>query len=170
MNNFVLDFFLILLWPCRIPIACSVHAGNRRCQQRMRIHFCVLRNPQKANHGCMSCVPYSLLRSRFPMLNNYGWWKASAPFLVSVGRRYVPPYQTPLMVIFYIPQRCTLCGDAGGTVIRCNDCVREYHISCAWRNGHRFGFEFQLASVPPFFITATLTQPSLLHLGPQSSS
>ncbi|KAH7890899.1 hypothetical protein F5I97DRAFT_1976018 [Phlebopus sp. FC_14] len=39
--------------------------------------------------------------------------------------------------------RCTLCGETTGAVLRCNDCVREYHASCAWRNGHRFGFEIQ---------------------------
>ncbi|KAH7914580.1 hypothetical protein BJ138DRAFT_1143440 [Hygrophoropsis aurantiaca] len=39
--------------------------------------------------------------------------------------------------------RCTLCGETTGAVIRCSDCVREYHTSCAWRNGHKFGFEIQ---------------------------
>ncbi|KIK96767.1 hypothetical protein PAXRUDRAFT_825597 [Paxillus rubicundulus Ve08.2h10] len=39
--------------------------------------------------------------------------------------------------------RCTLCGETGGAVLRCSDCVREYHVSCAWKNGHRFGFEIQ---------------------------
>ena len=57
----------------------------------------------------------------------------------------------------YIPQRCTLCGEAGGAVIRCSDCIREYHVSCAWRNGHRFGFEIQPVSVSPLFAIATLT-------------
>jgi hypothetical protein len=61
----------------------------------------------------------------------------------------------------YILQRCTLCGEAGGAVIRCSDCIREYHISCAWRNGHRFGFEIQPASVAPLFTTATLTHTTV---------
>ncbi|KAF9224072.1 hypothetical protein BS17DRAFT_780421 [Gyrodon lividus] len=39
--------------------------------------------------------------------------------------------------------RCTLCGEVGGVVLRCSDCVREYHASCAWKNGHQFGFEIQ---------------------------
>ncbi|KAG9313136.1 hypothetical protein JVU11DRAFT_6586 [Chiua virens] len=39
--------------------------------------------------------------------------------------------------------RCILCSEAGGAVIRCNDCPREYHASCAWKHGHRFGFEMQ---------------------------
>jgi len=40
-------------------------------------------------------------------------------------------------------ERCCLCSDAGGAVIRCSDCVREYHVSCAWKHGHKFGFEIQ---------------------------
>jgi len=39
--------------------------------------------------------------------------------------------------------RCILCGEDGGAVIRCSDCVREYHASCAWKHGHKFGFEIQ---------------------------
>ena len=64
------------------------------------------------------------------------------------------------------PQRCTLCGETGGAVIRCSDCIREYHISCAWRNGHRFGFEIQAVGVgPSFFITAKF----ILYPGTESS-
>ncbi|KAJ7696471.1 hypothetical protein B0H17DRAFT_929204 [Mycena rosella] len=39
--------------------------------------------------------------------------------------------------------KCCLCGDAQGAVIRCCDCNKEYHASCAWRHGHKFGFEIQ---------------------------
>ncbi|KAG2075540.1 hypothetical protein BDR04DRAFT_1091037 [Suillus decipiens] len=39
--------------------------------------------------------------------------------------------------------KCTLCGETSGAVIRCSDCAREYHSSCAWRKGHHFGFEIQ---------------------------
>ncbi|KAJ7251328.1 hypothetical protein C8J57DRAFT_1437529 [Mycena rebaudengoi] len=39
--------------------------------------------------------------------------------------------------------RCSLCGDAQGAVIRCCDCNKEYHASCAWKHGHKFGFEIQ---------------------------
>jgi len=38
---------------------------------------------------------------------------------------------------------CSLCGDTQGAVIRCSDCSKEYHASCAWRHGHKFGFEIQ---------------------------
>lgn len=94
----------------------------------------------------MSCVPYSPQRSRFLMLHACGWWKVLAPSLVLVGQRYVlsPPGSRDARS--YMLQRCTLCGEAGGAVIRCNDCIREYHASCAWRNGHRFGFEIQPGS------------------------
>ncbi|KAJ7252562.1 hypothetical protein C8J57DRAFT_1661627 [Mycena rebaudengoi] len=34
--------------------------------------------------------------------------------------------------------RCSLCGDAQGAVIRCCDCNKEYHASCAWKHGHKF--------------------------------
>ncbi|KAJ8589556.1 hypothetical protein M405DRAFT_933391 [Rhizopogon salebrosus TDB-379] len=44
--------------------------------------------------------------------------------------------------------RCTICGETSGAVIRCSDCVREYHTSCAWMNGHRFGFEIQSVRNP----------------------
>ncbi|KAJ6619944.1 hypothetical protein B0H10DRAFT_1912520 [Mycena sp. CBHHK59/15] len=39
--------------------------------------------------------------------------------------------------------KCSLCGDVQGAVIRCCDCNKEYHASCAWRHGHKFGFEIQ---------------------------
>ena len=44
------------------------------------------------------------------------------------------------------PQRCTLCDQVGGAVIRCADCSAEYHISCAWSRGYKFGFEIQAVS------------------------
>ncbi|KAL1663438.1 hypothetical protein GGF50DRAFT_116024 [Schizophyllum commune] len=37
--------------------------------------------------------------------------------------------------------KCVLCGVSGGAVIRCYDCTREFHVSCAYRVGHKFGFE-----------------------------
>ncbi|KAI0339680.1 hypothetical protein BDW22DRAFT_1486765 [Trametopsis cervina] len=39
--------------------------------------------------------------------------------------------------------KCTLCDSSGGAVIRCSDCPAEYHVSCAWKAGHKFGFELQ---------------------------
>jgi hypothetical protein len=39
--------------------------------------------------------------------------------------------------------RCTLCNQVGGAVVRCSDCSAEYHISCAWSRGYKFGFEIQ---------------------------
>ncbi|KAF8202404.1 PHD-zinc-finger like domain-containing protein [Pholiota molesta] len=39
--------------------------------------------------------------------------------------------------------KCCLCGEQEGAVIRCSDCSKEFHASCAWKQGHRFGFEIQ---------------------------
>lgn len=39
--------------------------------------------------------------------------------------------------------KCTLCDSNGGAVVRCSDCPAEYHVSCAWKAGHKFGFEVQ---------------------------
>ncbi|KAF8159372.1 hypothetical protein B0H34DRAFT_654907 [Crassisporium funariophilum] len=39
--------------------------------------------------------------------------------------------------------KCCLCGEIEGAVIRCHDCPKEFHASCAWKQGHKFGFEIQ---------------------------
>ncbi|KDR80821.1 hypothetical protein GALMADRAFT_60740 [Galerina marginata CBS 339.88] len=39
--------------------------------------------------------------------------------------------------------KCCLCGEIEGAVIRCSDCNKEFHASCAWKQGHKFGFEIQ---------------------------
>ncbi|RDB15348.1 Lid2 complex component snt2 [Hypsizygus marmoreus] len=39
--------------------------------------------------------------------------------------------------------KCSICSSAEGSVIRCSDCNKEYHASCAWKQGHKFGFEIQ---------------------------
>ncbi|PCH36401.1 hypothetical protein WOLCODRAFT_81894 [Wolfiporia cocos MD-104 SS10] len=36
---------------------------------------------------------------------------------------------------------CNICNQSGGAVIRCCECPAEYHVSCAWKHGHKFGFE-----------------------------
>ncbi|KAF9061938.1 hypothetical protein BDP27DRAFT_1406433 [Rhodocollybia butyracea] len=38
---------------------------------------------------------------------------------------------------------CVICHKTGGAVVKCNDCAKEYHVSCAWTEGHTFGFEMQ---------------------------
>ncbi|KAF8645071.1 hypothetical protein AX16_008129 [Volvariella volvacea WC 439] len=45
--------------------------------------------------------------------------------------------------------RCSICGKQEGAVIRCSDCPKEFHISCAWNQGARFGFEIQPVSLSP---------------------
>ncbi|KAF8806889.1 hypothetical protein BYT27DRAFT_7190581 [Phlegmacium glaucopus] len=39
--------------------------------------------------------------------------------------------------------KCCLCGEVEGAAIRCSDCNKEFHASCAWKQGHKFGFEIQ---------------------------
>ncbi|EAU90390.2 ZNF1 [Coprinopsis cinerea okayama7 len=39
--------------------------------------------------------------------------------------------------------KCCLCGEMEGAVVKCSDCYREFHVSCAWKEGHKFGFEIQ---------------------------
>lgn len=38
---------------------------------------------------------------------------------------------------------CTICSQNGGAVVRCAECPAEYHVSCAWKQGYKFGFEMQ---------------------------
>ncbi|KAL1941284.1 hypothetical protein VTO73DRAFT_7496 [Trametes versicolor] len=38
---------------------------------------------------------------------------------------------------------CTLCDREDGAVILCSECPAEFHVSCAWKHGHKFGFEIQ---------------------------
>ncbi|THH17442.1 hypothetical protein EW146_g3363 [Bondarzewia mesenterica] len=50
--------------------------------------------------------------------------------------------------ITVIPQsrwiaKCSICHQTGGAVIRCSDCTREFHVSCAWDHGYKFGFDVQ---------------------------
>jgi hypothetical protein len=68
-----------------------------------------------------------------------------------------PPYVEPRVLSspsafvhanFATTQRCTLCNQIDGAVVRCSDCTAEYHISCAWSRGYKFGFEIQ--PVRPF--------------------
>ena len=78
---------------------------------------------------------------------------------------------------FIIEQKCFLCGEVEGAAIRCNDCNKEFHASCAWKQGHKFGFEIQPVSfvfriLETFILTSPSTrsrvvdeiQPPRLHL------
>lgn len=35
-------------------------------------------------------------------------------------------------------------------MVRCSDCPAEYHVSCAWKAGHKFGFELQPVGITVF--------------------
>ena len=46
-------------------------------------------------------------------------------------------------MMIWILQNCTLCDRADGAVIQCSECPAEFHVSCALKQGHKFGFEIQ---------------------------
>ncbi|KAH9944958.1 uncharacterized protein BXZ73DRAFT_95950 [Epithele typhae] len=41
--------------------------------------------------------------------------------------------------------KCSLCDRDDGAVVQCSECPAEFHVSCAWKQGHKFGFEMQQA-------------------------
>ncbi|KIL69139.1 hypothetical protein M378DRAFT_98405 [Amanita muscaria Koide BX008] len=53
--------------------------------------------------------------------------------------------------------QCSVCERAEGAVIRCNDCPKEFHVSCAWKQGYRFGFEIQHVKSSRRELTVTTT-------------
>ncbi|KAI0287346.1 hypothetical protein BC826DRAFT_917324 [Russula brevipes] len=53
--------------------------------------------------------------------------------------------------------RCALCNQVGGAVVRCGDCPAEYHISCAWSRGYKFGFEIQATKAAKRELTASVS-------------
>ena len=44
-------------------------------------------------------------------------------------------------------QQCSICERTDGAVVRCSDCSKEFHVSCAWKQGYKFGFEIQHVSL-----------------------
>lgn len=56
------------------------------------------------------------------------------------------PIRVCRCVVSVVMQTCTLCDSSGGAVVCCSDCPAEYHVSCAWKAGHKFGFEIQQVS------------------------
>jgi len=53
--------------------------------------------------------------------------------------------------------KCTLCGLEGGAIARCANCNKEYHVSCAWKIGHKFGFEILPVKSSRRDVTPTVT-------------
>ncbi|KAL0060485.1 putative PHD type zinc finger protein with BAH domain-containing protein [Marasmius tenuissimus] len=39
--------------------------------------------------------------------------------------------------------RCSICREKEGAVVRCWHCSKDFHVSCAWSAGYKFGFEIQ---------------------------
>jgi hypothetical protein len=53
--------------------------------------------------------------------------------------------------------KCCRCGDIEGAAVRCSDCNKEFHASCAWKQGHKFGFEIQPVKSSRRDMTTTTT-------------
>ena len=54
-------------------------------------------------------------------------------------------------------------------MIRCSDCPREFHSSCAWKHGDKFGFEIQ--PVGSICLPSTpLLQWFIVRVGKEQSS
>ncbi|KAK2464013.1 hypothetical protein APHAL10511_003957 [Amanita phalloides] len=52
---------------------------------------------------------------------------------------------------------CSICEKTDGAVVRCGDCSREFHVSCAWKLAYRFGFEIQHVKSSRRDLTITTT-------------
>ncbi|KAL0574305.1 putative PHD type zinc finger protein with BAH domain-containing protein [Marasmius crinis-equi] len=39
--------------------------------------------------------------------------------------------------------RCSICREKDGATVKCPHCSKEFHVSCAWTAGYKFGFEIQ---------------------------
>lgn len=92
------------------------------------------------NSGLRACKP----------TEGQGWTHLICAIFLSELTFGDPGRMKPVEGINAIPparwtRRCRLCGSVDGAVVRCLDCPREFHVSCAWRQEHRLGFEF----VPP---------------------
>lgn len=109
------------------------------------------------NHSCLLCPPD---KQEFAPHPNSGIWRACKP---TEGQGWVHVLCAVFMPeltftdattlravegISILPsyrwtKKCRLCQSTDGAIIRCNECNREFHTSCAWENDHRLGFEIQ---------------------------
>lgn len=39
-------------------------------------------------------------------------------------------------------QECCICRKTLGACLKCEDCPKNFHVSCAWTAGYKFAFEF----------------------------
>lgn len=43
-----------------------------------------------------------------------------------------------------VMQQCVICKERGvGCTVKCEDCLKHVHVSCAWAAGYKFAFEVQ---------------------------
>ncbi|GJN89120.1 hypothetical protein Rhopal_002094-T1 [Rhodotorula paludigena] len=60
-----------------------------------------------------------------------------------------PPVVQPVEAFQHLPperrdRECCLCKTKGvGSTIKCEDCSKHVHVSCAWTSGYKFAFEVQ---------------------------
>ena len=111
---------------------------------RQPTHFFGFASLQRARAGCTLRVRFSYRKYHSPTQSVCAWSRASARSPLIAGPRYaVAASLLKLLIRKCLTQRCTLCNQVGGAVVRCSDCSAEYHISCAWSRGYKFGFEIQ---------------------------
>ena len=140
----------------RTPIVCSVLGLSASATKRQYNHLltrsCAFVSPLRVRAGCTSHVRCSYPRYHSPMQSVCASSRASARFPLIAGPQCVtcPSSLCGVPDAKFANQRCTLCNQVGGAVVRCSDCPGEYHISCAWSRGYKFGFEIQPVSPPSF--------------------
>ncbi|KAJ3773251.1 hypothetical protein FB446DRAFT_733812 [Lentinula raphanica] len=120
-----------------------------------RCDLCENEEEQEASiyHDCLLCPrpqhsrPGSYLRA-CKVTENHGWAHVlCAVFIPEINFTDTSTLRS-VEGITNIPSKkwttqCVLCQEKGGAVVKCNDCYKEYHVSCAWTHGHTFGFEIQ---------------------------
>lgn len=125
---------------------------------RQPTHFFGFASLQRARVGCTWRVQFSYPKYHSPTQSVCAWSRASVRSPLIAGPRYaVAASLLKLLIRKCLTQRCTLCNQVGGAVVRCSDCSAEYHISCAWSRGYKFGFEIQAVLLTIFLARRVIT-------------
>ncbi|KAF9233474.1 hypothetical protein BU15DRAFT_90328 [Melanogaster broomeanus] len=131
---------------------CDV-CNNEKTQEASLNTDCVLCPHRKSKKKTSSKDADSFLRAAKPT-EGQGWVHVHLCQGISTIPRsrwstvcIFSPNATLVAGILMIRRGVPCAAEVGGAVLRCSDCVREYHVSCAWKNGHRFGFEIQPAKL-----------------------
>ncbi|KIY44946.1 hypothetical protein FISHEDRAFT_50335 [Fistulina hepatica ATCC 64428] len=137
----------IELWLCEI-------CNNEQTEEYNLNPYCALcpRPKDEADHSIEQTpmsgpAPDSYLRACKPTEGQCWAHVICAMFLPEVT--FTDPIHLRLVEgISGVPQyrwleHCTLCNEPGGAVVRCADCPRHFHVSCAWKHKYKFGFDVQ---------------------------